>query len=97
MTRVSFGILALNAQPFLEYNLRALYPFAYEIIVVEGAVRAAASLATPDGHSTDGTLQMLADFQKHRDPQKKLRVLSAVDAGYEDGFWPEKDEMSRAY
>ena len=97
MTRVSFGILALNAQPFLEYNLRALYPVAHEIIVVEGAVRAAASLATPDGHSTDGTLQMLADFQKHRDPQKKLRVLLAVDAGYEDGFWPEKDEMSRAY
>jgi len=97
MTRVSFGILALNAQPFLEYNLRALYPFAYEIIVVEGAVKAAASLATPDGHSTDGTVQMLADFKGRRDPEKKLRIVSAADEGYTDGFWPEKDEMSRAY
>src|SRR3990172_2347034 len=97
MTRVSFGILALNAQPFLEYNLRALYPVAHEIIVVEGAVRAAASLATPDGHSTDGTLQMLADFKRLNDPEKKLRIVSAAVEGYADGFWPEKDEMSRAY
>ena len=97
MTRVSFGILALNAQPFLEYNLQALYPFAHEIIVVEGAVRAAASLATPDGHSTDGTLQMLADFKRLNDPEKKLRIVSAAVEGYADGFWPEKDEMSRAY
>lgn len=97
MTRVSFGILALNAQPFLEYNLRALYSFAHEIIVVEGAVRAAASLATPDGHSTDGTVQMLADFKIKHDPEKKLRIVSAAEEGYADGFWPEKDQMSRAY
>lgn len=97
MTRISFGILALNAQPFLEYNLRALYPFAHEIIVVEGAVRAATSLATPSGHSTDDTLLMLAEFKKGNDPENKLRVISAAEEGYADGFWPEKDEMSRAY
>jgi hypothetical protein len=97
MSRVSFGILALNAQPFLEYNLRALYPYAHEIIVVEGAVRAAASLANSDGHSSDDTLQILADFKVRHDPDRKLRVISAVDQGYSDGFWPEKDEMSRAY
>ncbi len=97
MIRVSFGILALNAQPFLEYNLRALYPFAHQIIVVEGAVRAAASLATLDGHSTDGTVQMLADFKIKNDPDKKLRIISAAEEGYAYGFWPEKDEMSRAY
>lgn len=94
---VSFGILALNAQPLLEYNLRALYPFAHEIIVVEGATRAAASLATVDGHSTDGTLEMLDEFTRRHDPDKKLRVITAIDEGYADGFWPEKDEMSRAY
>lgn len=97
MPKLSFGIIALNSQPFLEYNLRALYPFAHEIIVVEGAVRAAASLATLDGHSTDGTLQMLREFQRNSDPQAKLVVVTAKDEGYEDGFWPEKDEMSRAY
>lgn len=97
MTRISFGIIALNAQPFLEYNLRALYPFAHQIIVVEGAVRAAASLATEDGHSTDGTLEMLKRFQSERDPDQKLEVVSAKGEGYADGFWPEKDEMSQAY
>jgi hypothetical protein len=97
MTRISFGILALNAQPFLEYNLRALYPVAHEIIVVEGSVRAAASLATPNGHSTDDTLLMLAEFKNKNDTENKLRVISATEEGYADGFWPEKDEMSRAY
>jgi hypothetical protein len=97
MTRITFGILALNSQPFLEYNLEAIYPFAHEIIVVEGAVRAAASLASGDGHSMDGTLEMLRSFQKERDPERKLRVVIAKDQGYSDGFWPEKTEMSAAY
>lgn len=97
MIKISFGIIALNGQPFLEYNLRGLYPFAHQIIVVEGAVRAAASLATPDGHSTDGTLQMLQEFQMKEDPQGKLSIVTALDEGYADGFWPEKDEMSQAY
>ncbi len=97
MPKISFGIIVLNGQPFLEYNLRALYPFAHEIIVVEGAVRAASSLATSDGHSVDGTLQMLADFKRNYDPGDKLRIVTAGDEGYRDGFWPEKDEMSQAY
>jgi hypothetical protein len=97
MTRISFGIIALNAMPFLEYNIRALYPIAHEIIVSEGAVRAARSLAAADGHSTDGTLEMLRRFQEQHDPDGKLRVLSAAEEGYSDGFWPEKTEMSRAY
>ena len=97
MPKISFGLIVLNGQPLLEYNLRAIYPFAYEIIVVEGAVKAAASLATSDGHSLDGTLQMLEDFKRAKDPEDKLRVISARDDGYRDGFWPEKDEMSQAY
>ncbi len=97
MTKITFGIIALNAQPFLEYNLRALYPFAHQIIVVEGATRAAASLATADGHSNDDTLRMLEEFQSSNDPEKKVEVVSAKAEGYVDGFWPEKDEMSRAY
>lgn len=97
MTKITFGIIALNAQPFLEYNLSALYPFAHQIIVVEGATRAAASLATKDGHSNDDTLQMLKQFQSSKDSDKKLKIVSAKEEGYADGFWPEKDEMSRAY
>ncbi|MQC26252.1 MAG: glycosyltransferase family 2 protein [Chloroflexi bacterium] len=97
MTRVTFGIIALNAQPFLEYNLKALYPFAHQIIVVEGAARAAASLAKPDGHSKDDTLTVIQEFQKQHDPENKVLLVAAKDEGYTDGFWPEKDEMSQAY
>lgn len=97
MTRISFGIIALNALPFIRYNLQALYPIAHEIIVAEGAVESAKSLATADGHSVDGTLEALREFQNTCDPGRKLRILSAKDEGYSDGFWPEKTEMSRAY
>ncbi|MCW5875593.1 MAG: glycosyltransferase family 2 protein [Anaerolineales bacterium] len=95
--KITFGIIALNAQPLLEYNLRALYPHAHQIIVVEGAVKIAASLARSDGHSTDDTLEMLRRFQKEQDPQSKLVIVTAADEGHADGFWPEKDEMSQAY
>lgn len=97
MPKVTFAILALNALPFLEYNLRALYPFAHQIIVVEGAVRTASGLARPDGHSADGTVETLQRFQQQDDPQGKLVVVSAADAGFTDGFWPEKEEMSQAF
>lgn len=97
MIQITFGIIALNAQPFLERNLRALYPFAHQIIVVEGATKAAKSLARSDGHSSDGTLEMLQQFRKVSDPDQKLLVVSARDEGYADGFWPEKNEMSQAY
>ena len=95
--KITFGILALNAQPFLAANLRALYSFAHQIIVVEGAVRSANRLATPEGHSSDGTLEMLRRFCAEEDPQHKVEVVLAQDAGYTDGLWPEKDEMSQAY
>ena len=91
LPRITFGIIALNGEPFLRYNLRALYPFAHEIIVVEGAAPAAKNIATPDGHSRDGTLQTVRDFQTREDPQGKLRLITR------DGFWSEKDEMSQAY
>ena len=54
--RITFGMIVLNGEPFIRYNLRALYPFAHQIIVVEGAAPAAANIATGDGHSSDGTL-----------------------------------------
>ena len=97
MVRVTFGVIVLNGQPFLEYNLRALYPFAHQIIVVEGAITAAGSLATADGHSTDGTVEMLRRFKAENDPENKLVLVTAEDEGKPNGFWSEKDEMSQAY
>ena len=39
MIKITFGIIVLNGEPFTKYCLRQLYPFAYEIIVVEGGSR----------------------------------------------------------
>lgn len=89
--RISFGMIVLNGEPFVLYNLRALYPYAHQIIVVEGATPGATANATSDGHSTDGTLETLRRFKAEEDPENKLQIISR------DGFWPEKDEMSQAY
>lgn len=89
--RISFGMIVLNGEPFLRYNLRALYPFAHEIIVVEGAVSKAAAISTGGGHSTDSTLQTLRRFKEEEDPQDKVIIITR------DGFWQEKDEQSQAY
>ncbi len=95
---VTFGMIVLNGEPFVCYNLRALYPFAHQIIVVEGAVPAAAAIATPDGHSTDTTLETIRRFQAEEDPEHKVILVTAEDEGRPNGFWPkEKDEQSQAY
>jgi len=96
--KITFGIIVLNGEPFTRYCLRSLYPFAHEIIVVEGASEKAAAIATPDGHSIDGTLDILHNFKAKEDPANKLTVVTAEDHGHPNGFWPgEKDEQSRAY
>jgi SAM-dependent methyltransferase len=89
--KVSFGIIVLNGEPFTRYCLRALYPFAHEIIVVEGASKHAAAVATPDGHSTDGTLETLRRFKAEEDSEHKVQIVTR------EGFWSEKDEQSQAY
>lgn len=88
---VTFGIIVLNGEPFTRYCLRSLYPFAREIIVIEGASERAAAIATPDGHSTDGTLEVLHEFRRREDPEGKLHIVTR------NGFWSEKDEQSQAY
>ncbi|MCY4018960.1 MAG: glycosyltransferase [Chloroflexi bacterium] len=88
---VSFGLIVLNGEPFIRYTLRALYPYAREIIVVEGATPGARNIATAQGHSRDSTLETLQDFKGNEDPDDKLQIVTR------DGFWSEKDEMSQAY
>ncbi len=89
--RITFGMIVLNGEPFTRYCLRAIYPHAYEIIVVEGAVEKARSIATPDGHSTDSTRETLAAFKANEDPENKVKIISR------DGFWDDKTVMSQAY
>lgn len=98
MPRVTFGIIVLNGEPFTRYCLRSLYPFAHQIIVVEGGHEDTRSVSTSDGHSVDGTLQVLERFKIEEDPLDKVEIVTR------DGFWPKTDELgnhrthqSRAY
>lgn len=95
--KLSFGMIVLNGEPFTRYNLRSLYPHAHQIIVVEGACPSARGVATPDGHSTDGTMEVLRAFKRNEDPEDKIIIVTAQDEGHPNGFWQEKDEMSKAY
>jgi hypothetical protein len=95
--QITFGMIVLNGEPFIRYNLRTLYPFAHQIIVVEGACSGAKGIATADGHSMDTTQDTLKRFKNEEDHDDKLFIVTAEDEGYPDGFWSEKDEMSQAY
>jgi hypothetical protein len=96
--KITFGMIVLNGEPFISYSLRSLYPFAHEIIVVEGASPFAAAVASHDGHSVDGTLEAIRRFMEFEDPEAKVRLITAEDDGHPNGFWPgEKHEQSRAY
>jgi len=87
--RISFGIIVLNGEPFTRYCLRALYPFAHEIIVVEGGHEDTWAVTTPDGHSVDRTLDTLRRFVNEEDPEHKVRIVTR------DGHWPKCDELGR--
>lgn len=98
MPRVTFGVMVLNGEPFTRYCLRSLYPFAHEIIVVEGGHTDARAVTTSDGHSIDTTLSALRQFKAQEDPLGKVQIVTR------DGFWPKTDEygnhrthQSRAY
>lgn len=91
LPRVTFGLRVFNGEPFVRYNLRALYPLAHQIIVVEGALSDAARMATPEGHSTDGTLDTLNRFIREDDPDNKLEVV------IKDGFWSRAEDQMRAF
>jgi len=89
LPKITFGIIVLNGEPFTRYCLRSLYPFAHQIIVVEGGHEDTKSVCTPDGHSIDGTLETLYKFKNEEDPENKLTIVTR------EGFWPKKDELGR--
>ncbi len=61
-----------NEEGWIEYNLRNNYDEFDIIRVVEGAVEVR-TLSTPDGHSTDKTLQLIREFP---DPDNKIELIT---------------------
>lgn len=90
LPKITFGIIVLNGEPFIRYCLRSIYPFAHEIIVVEGGHEDTRSVCTADGHSIDNTLQSLNKFKEEEDRENKLIIVTR------NGFWPHKDELGRS-
>ena len=90
--KISFGIIVLNGEPFTRYCLRQLYPHAHEILVAEGAALSAKEFATKNGHSVDGTLELLRKFKATEDPEDKVRIITSPE-----GFWADRDAQSSAY
>jgi glycosyltransferase involved in cell wall biosynthesis len=84
--RLTIGMIVLNGEPFIEYSLRAIYDFADEIIVVEGAVESAMLAANPDGSSCDRTVEIVRNLP---DPDSKITLVQ--------GRWRDKLEQSNAY
>ncbi len=96
--KISFGIIVFNGEPFTRYCIRALYSHAHEIIIAEGACEGSRGTADGEGHSDDGTLELLREIKKNEDGENKITIVTAEDEGYPNGFWPgEKHEQSRAY
>ena len=93
--RISFGVIVLNGEPFTRYCLRSLYPFAHQIIVAEGASPGAAGIARPDGHSSDGTLELLREFKAQEDPDDKVTWSPRRTRGTPTGSGPAR-RTSRA-
>ncbi len=86
--RMSYVMIVVNGEPFISYQLSSLYPYAHEIIIVEGATEKFAAAATAEGHSTDRTLEVIAGFP---DPDHKIKLVRR------DGTWAEKVDMCNAY
>jgi glycosyltransferase involved in cell wall biosynthesis len=65
-------VAAHNEADWIEYNLRNCYDEFDIIRVVEGAVEGRPH-STPDGHSTDGTLDIIRNFP---DPHNKIELYT---------------------
>jgi hypothetical protein len=79
-----------NEEEFAALVLGSIYNEVDRIIVIEGAV-ANRPNATEDGHSTDRTIEILADFKKNHDPANKLTIISIKKP------WKNLEEMKQTF
>lgn len=75
-------IQCFNEEEFIEYTLRSIYNAVDHIRVVEGAVGNQIN-ATPDGHSTDKTVEIIHNFMEYNDPDGKVQLIQ-IDRPFKD-------------
>lgn len=98
--KITFSMIVLNATSTLPHGMLrkcigAVYPYAHEIIIAEGATRACGnhywdgdtSKLSPNGRSVDDTVRKLEFFP---DPQNKITIIQT------EGFWNGKTAMCNA-
>lgn len=79
-----------NEEEFAEAVLGSIYDEVDRILVIEGAVQNRPN-STEDGHSTDSTAEIIADFKANRDPDNKLTVISI------NKHWKNLEEMKQTF
>lgn len=86
--KVTTNMIVLNEADYIYYALKSSYPIADKIIIVEGAVENAVhgDNTTPEGHSTDGTMEIIESFP---DPDRKILVFQ------KNRPWKNKIEMKQ--
>jgi hypothetical protein len=83
-------IQLFNEEEFAPLVLASIYDEVDRIIVIEGAVGQRAG-ATPDGHSTDRTVEIVKDFKANRDPGNKILFVQIKKP------WASLEEMKQVF
>ena len=86
--RISYILNVLNGEPFIKYQLKSIYRFAHEIIIVEGAYEKYSHAANQNGSSVDNTVSIIQNFP---DPADKIIFIQNNNK-----LWPERKEMCNA-
>lgn len=87
--KITFGIIVVNGEPWIEPLLKNIYDQAYSICIAEGATKNwkdTNNFQTP--RSTDNTLSIIKNFP---DPGKKIRLITP------DNFYEEKLEQCNTW
>lgn len=79
-----------NEEEFIGLTLASLYNEVDQIVVLEGAVESRPN-RTEDGHSTDRTVEIIEDFKKNCDPDRKVTHISI------NRPWRDLEEMKQAF
>lgn len=83
MIKVTYVLNVLNGEPFIHFQLKSIYEFAFEIIIVEGAYEKF-SFASKHGRSADNTIKIINEFP---DPHNKIKLI------LNEGYYEDRTEM----